>query len=118
MGIFVLLVKGNPIMTRLSGLLDAALADPALTAALEAVGAPHLSISGPAALQPLAIAAIASGCSAAGPLIDRWGAPTASSAAVSAGSASAASSRPERRVMIGFPFTSSTKIPIPEIGRG
>ena len=59
MGIFVLLVKGNPIMTRLSGLLDAALADPALTAALEAVGAPHLSISGPAALQPLAIAAIA-----------------------------------------------------------
>jgi transcription-repair coupling factor (superfamily II helicase) len=43
----------------LSGLLSAALADPALTDAVESVGAPSLTISGPAAIQPFAIAATA-----------------------------------------------------------
>jgi transcription-repair coupling factor (superfamily II helicase) len=46
-------------MTRLAGLLDAALRDPALAGALDSVGAPTQMISGPAALQPLAIAAVA-----------------------------------------------------------
>ncbi|MDP9093120.1 MAG: transcription-repair coupling factor [Actinomycetota bacterium] len=46
-------------MTRLAGLLDAALADPSLATALESVGAPTQMISGPSALQPLAIAAVA-----------------------------------------------------------
>ena len=46
-------------MTRLSGLLDAAAGDPALAAAASAVGAGTLTISGPAALQPLAIATVA-----------------------------------------------------------
>ena len=46
-------------MARLSGLLGAALADQALAAAVESVGSPALTISGPAALQPLALAAIA-----------------------------------------------------------
>jgi transcription-repair coupling factor (superfamily II helicase) len=46
-------------MTRLSGLLDAALADPALSAAVESIGTPRLTVSGPAALQPLVIAAVA-----------------------------------------------------------
>jgi transcription-repair coupling factor (superfamily II helicase) len=44
----------------LTGLLDAALADEALAAAVEAAGAPQLSISGPAEVQPFAIAALAS----------------------------------------------------------
>ncbi|HEV7206102.1 MAG TPA: transcription-repair coupling factor [Jatrophihabitans sp.] len=43
----------------LSGLLDAALADPALIRVTEAVGAPTLTVSGPAAVQPFAIAAAA-----------------------------------------------------------
>ena len=43
----------------LTGLLDAALADPALAAAVEAAGAPELTISGPAEVQPFVIAALA-----------------------------------------------------------
>ncbi|MDT4906866.1 MAG: hypothetical protein QOI69_107 [Pseudonocardiales bacterium] len=43
----------------LTGLLDAALADEALAAAVEAAGAPELTISGPAEVQPFAIAALA-----------------------------------------------------------
>jgi transcription-repair coupling factor (superfamily II helicase) len=43
----------------LSGLLDAAVKDPALAAALDAAGTPSLTISGPRALQPLALAALA-----------------------------------------------------------
>jgi transcription-repair coupling factor (superfamily II helicase) len=46
-------------MTRLSGLLEAALADEALATTVQSVGAPSLTISGPAAVQPLAIAALA-----------------------------------------------------------
>jgi transcription-repair coupling factor (superfamily II helicase) len=44
----------------LTGLLDAGLADEALAAAVEAAGAPELTISGPAEVQPFAIAALAS----------------------------------------------------------
>jgi transcription-repair coupling factor (superfamily II helicase) len=43
----------------LSGLLSAALADPALVTTTESVGAPSLTISGPTAVQPFAIAATA-----------------------------------------------------------
>jgi len=43
----------------LSGLLTAALDDPGLAAALDSVGSAALTISGPAAIQPFAIAAIA-----------------------------------------------------------
>ncbi len=43
----------------LSGLLDAALVDPALSAAAESVDAPSLTLSGPAALQPFTIASVA-----------------------------------------------------------
>jgi transcription-repair coupling factor (superfamily II helicase) len=43
----------------LSGLLDAALADPALTAVTESSDAPRLTVSGPSGLQPLAVAATA-----------------------------------------------------------
>ena len=43
----------------LSGLLDAALPDPALTTALDSIGTPSLTISGPAALRPFVIAAVA-----------------------------------------------------------
>ena len=43
----------------LSGLLDAALPDPALTSALDSIGTPSLTISGPAALRPFVIAAVA-----------------------------------------------------------
>ncbi|MEP6599289.1 MAG: transcription-repair coupling factor [Actinomycetota bacterium] len=43
----------------LSGLLDAARADPALTRVVEAAGQPELTVSGPAALRPLALAALA-----------------------------------------------------------
>ena len=43
----------------LSGLLDAALTDPALAAVAESAGAPALSISGPGAVQPFAVAALA-----------------------------------------------------------
>ncbi|MDP9115692.1 MAG: transcription-repair coupling factor [Actinomycetota bacterium] len=46
-------------MARLSGLLDAALADPALATALDSVGSPRLTLSGPSALQPLVIAGLA-----------------------------------------------------------
>jgi transcription-repair coupling factor (superfamily II helicase) len=44
----------------LSGLLDAAVADPALASAIESAGAPELTISGPRAVQPFAIAGLAS----------------------------------------------------------
>ncbi|MCW2523598.1 MAG: transcription-repair coupling factor, partial [Frankiales bacterium] len=43
----------------LAGLLDAALADPALRAAVAAAGTETFAISGPTGLQPLAIAALA-----------------------------------------------------------
>jgi transcription-repair coupling factor (superfamily II helicase) len=43
----------------LSGILDATLEDPALHAVLEAAGARTLTVSGPAALRPLAVAALA-----------------------------------------------------------
>src|SRR5579885_1342265 len=43
----------------LNGLLDAALADPALAGLVESVDAPALTISGPRAVQPFAIAALA-----------------------------------------------------------
>ncbi|MGI8760343.1 MAG: transcription-repair coupling factor [Jatrophihabitantaceae bacterium] len=43
----------------LAGLLDAAIADPALAATIESAGAPELTISGPAGLQPFALAALA-----------------------------------------------------------
>ncbi len=43
----------------LSGLLDVALADPALRTAVESVGTPDLTISGPGALRPFVIAAVA-----------------------------------------------------------
>jgi transcription-repair coupling factor (superfamily II helicase) len=43
----------------LTGLLDAAVADEAIAAAVEAAGAPELTISGPAEVQPFAIAALA-----------------------------------------------------------
>jgi transcription-repair coupling factor (superfamily II helicase) len=43
----------------LTGLLDAALDDAALATAVESAGAPTLTISGPAAIQPFAIAALA-----------------------------------------------------------
>jgi transcription-repair coupling factor (superfamily II helicase) len=43
----------------LQGLLDSAVTDPALAAAIDSAGKPGLTISGPAALQPFAIAAIA-----------------------------------------------------------
>ena len=43
----------------LEGLLAATTADPALVTAIEAAGAPSLTISGPAALQPFAMAALA-----------------------------------------------------------
>jgi transcription-repair coupling factor (superfamily II helicase) len=43
----------------LSGLLDAALPDPALTTALDSIGTPSLTISGPAALRPFVIATVA-----------------------------------------------------------
>jgi transcription-repair coupling factor (superfamily II helicase) len=43
----------------LAGLLDAALTDPALQAMVSAVGVENLAVSGPAALRPLAIAALA-----------------------------------------------------------
>ncbi len=43
----------------LSGLLDAALTDPALVTVTESVGAPALTVSGPPAIQPFAIAALA-----------------------------------------------------------
>jgi transcription-repair coupling factor (superfamily II helicase) len=43
----------------LQGLLDATVTDPALAAAIDSAGKPGLTISGPAALQPFAIAAIA-----------------------------------------------------------
>jgi transcription-repair coupling factor (superfamily II helicase) len=43
----------------LSGLLDAALLDPAIAAAVESVDAPSLTVSGPAALRPFVIAAVA-----------------------------------------------------------
>ena len=43
----------------LSGLLDVALPDRALAAAAESVGAPSLTVSGPAALRPFVIAAVA-----------------------------------------------------------
>jgi transcription-repair coupling factor (superfamily II helicase) len=43
----------------LSGLLSAAVADPALVTTTESVGAPSLTISGPTAVQPFAIAATA-----------------------------------------------------------
>ncbi|MGH8962889.1 MAG: transcription-repair coupling factor, partial [Jatrophihabitantaceae bacterium] len=45
----------------LSGLLAAAVKDPALAAAIDAAGAPSLTISGPTAVQPLAIATLAAG---------------------------------------------------------
>ena len=44
---------------RLSGLIDAALADPALGRIVESVDAPALMVSGPAALRPFAVAALA-----------------------------------------------------------
>ena len=44
---------------RLSGLIDAALADPALARIAESVDAPALTVSGPAALRPFAVAALA-----------------------------------------------------------
>ena len=44
---------------RLSGLIDAAIADPALTRIVESVDAPMLTVSGPAALRPFALAALA-----------------------------------------------------------
>ena len=44
---------------RLSGLIDAALADPALGRIVESVDAPELTVSGPAALRPFAVAALA-----------------------------------------------------------
>jgi transcription-repair coupling factor (superfamily II helicase) len=56
-GIFVLHSKG--VFVSLSGLLSAALPDPALSAAAESVGAPSLTISGPTGIQPFAIAATA-----------------------------------------------------------
>ena len=43
----------------LTGLLDAALTDPAVQAALEAIGAPSFTASGPAALRPFVVAAVA-----------------------------------------------------------
>jgi transcription-repair coupling factor (superfamily II helicase) len=43
----------------LSGLLDAALPDPALTAVTEAIGTPALTVTAPSAVQPFAIAAAA-----------------------------------------------------------
>ena len=43
----------------LSGLLDAALLDPALATAVESIGAPSLDLSGPAALRPFAVASVA-----------------------------------------------------------
>ncbi|MCU1656441.1 MAG: transcription-repair coupling factor, partial [Pseudonocardiales bacterium] len=43
----------------LAGLLDAALTDEALAAAVDSAGAPALTISGPAAMQPFALAALA-----------------------------------------------------------
>jgi transcription-repair coupling factor (superfamily II helicase) len=43
----------------LTGLLDAALADQALVSAVDSAGAPALTISGPAAVQPFALAALA-----------------------------------------------------------
>ena len=52
--------RESTAMTRLSGLLDAALGDPALAAAVSSAGAGSLTLSGPAALQPLAIATVAS----------------------------------------------------------
>ena len=43
----------------LQGLLDAAVADPAIETAIDSVGSASLTISGPAAVQPFALAAIA-----------------------------------------------------------
>ena len=43
----------------LSPLLDVALADPALRTVVESVGAPELTVSGPSALRPFVIAAVA-----------------------------------------------------------
>ena len=43
----------------LSGLLDAAMLDPALATARESVGTPSLTVSGPAALRPFVVAAVA-----------------------------------------------------------
>ncbi|MDQ2750145.1 MAG: transcription-repair coupling factor [Actinomycetota bacterium] len=43
----------------LTGLLDAAVADEAIAAAIEAAGAPELTVSGPAEVQPFVIAALA-----------------------------------------------------------
>jgi transcription-repair coupling factor (superfamily II helicase) len=43
----------------LIGLFDAARRDPLITAAVESIGAPELTVSGPAALRPFAIAAVA-----------------------------------------------------------
>ncbi len=42
-----------------SGLLDAALLDPALATARESIGTPSLTVSGPAALRPFVVAAVA-----------------------------------------------------------
>jgi transcription-repair coupling factor (superfamily II helicase) len=43
----------------LSGLLDSVLSDPAIDAMVTALGSPTLSVSGPAALRPLAVASLA-----------------------------------------------------------
>ncbi|HZE50414.1 MAG TPA: transcription-repair coupling factor [Jatrophihabitantaceae bacterium] len=43
----------------LTGLLDAALTDPALSSAVESIGTPSFTASGPAALRPFLIAAVA-----------------------------------------------------------
>jgi transcription-repair coupling factor (superfamily II helicase) len=43
----------------LSGLLDVALADPAVSGAVESIGAPTFTVSGPAALRPFVIAGVA-----------------------------------------------------------
>ncbi len=47
------------LVLSLSGLLDAALVDPAISTAAESVGVAELTISGPTAVQPFAIAAVA-----------------------------------------------------------
>jgi len=53
------------VPAKLSGLLDAAAADPALVAARGSIGAADLTLTGPVAIQPLVIAATA----AAGPTV-------------------------------------------------
>jgi transcription-repair coupling factor (superfamily II helicase) len=47
------------VAVSLSGLLDVARRDPAIAAAVESIGTPELTVSGPAALRPFVIAAVA-----------------------------------------------------------